>query len=205
VAALVPLLVSTLYYNITLNQYDRIIENVYSANSLSSRLQGEIYTTMWNVVRARRSFGDNLQYELMDRIRGRLDELRAERQQRGQQLPDPGCRQHAGNDRGLRGRDRRQYRQEPRPVRENEQILGEISSVSELLYDVIQEFVAAEVEIAHFQNTRIQRSIDLMTLLPDRALASILIFLFRNYKGAEPQHQRPDLPPEDDGLSDCPG
>ena len=53
-AALVPVLISTLYYNIALSQYEKIIENVYSANSLSSRLQGEIYTTMWQDVRAAR-------------------------------------------------------------------------------------------------------------------------------------------------------
>ena len=33
-ATLVPFLISTLYYNSTLNQYERIIENVYNANSL---------------------------------------------------------------------------------------------------------------------------------------------------------------------------
>jgi hypothetical protein len=57
VAALVPLLISTLYYNVTLNQYERIIENVYNANSLSSRLKGDIYTTMWNVVSGKTRFG----------------------------------------------------------------------------------------------------------------------------------------------------
>ena len=74
-ATLVPLLITTLYYNITLNQYERIIENVYGANSLSSRLQGDIYTTLWNVVSGKTRFEDNTQYALMDRIRTRLDEL----------------------------------------------------------------------------------------------------------------------------------
>ncbi len=69
-----------------------------------------------------------------------------------------------------------------RPVNDNERILGEISLVSELLYDVIQKFVAAETEIAHIQNTRIQRSLDLMTLFQTGLFASILAFLFRNYK-----------------------
>ena len=45
-ATLVPFLINTLYYNFTLNQYERIIENVYSANSLSNRLQDEIYITI---------------------------------------------------------------------------------------------------------------------------------------------------------------
>ncbi len=74
-ATLVPFLINTLYYNFTLNQYERIIENVYSANSLSSQLQDEIYITIWNVVAGKTRFEANTQYELIDRIRGRLNEL----------------------------------------------------------------------------------------------------------------------------------
>lgn len=180
-ATLLPLLISTLYYNLTLNRYERIIENVSSANSLSSRLQGEIYTTMWNIVSGKTRFEDNIQYEMLDRIRSRLDELKMNA---------------ASEDNGYLIQVARNTLEtlesyvdkigdnitEARPVHENEQILGEISSVSELLYDVIQRFVAAEMEIAHIQNTKIQRSIDLMTLFQILLLASILAFLFQNYK-----------------------
>ena len=180
-AALVPLLISTLYYSITLNKYDRIIENVSRANSLSSRLKGEIYTTMWNVVSGKTRFGDNFQYELMDRIRARLDELQRNANSEDNSYLIQVARNtletiesyvdKVGVNIANNG-----------PVRVNEQILGEISSVSELLYDVIQDFVAAEMEIAHFQNTRIQRSIDLMTAFQVALLAAILAFLFRNYR-----------------------
>ncbi len=178
-ATLIPLLVTTLYYNITLNQYERIIENVYSANSLSSRLQGEIYTTMWNVVSGKTRFEDNIQYDLIIRIRSHLDELK---------------KNAASEDNSYLIQVARNTLEtlesyvdaigeniaENRPVRNNEKILREITSVSELLYDVIQEFVAAEMEIAHIQNTRIQRSIDLMTFFQILLLVSIIAFLFRN-------------------------
>ena len=180
-ATLVPLLISTLYYNLTLNQYERIIENVYSANSLSSRLQGEIYTTMWNVVAGKTRFEDQLQYELVGRIRTQLDELQTNANSEDNSYLIQVARNtletlesyvdivgaNILND---------------RPVYENEQILAEISSVSELLYDVIQRFVAAEMELAHIQNARIQRSIDLMTFFQILLLGSILAFLFRNYR-----------------------
>ncbi len=41
-ASIVPFIINTLYYNITLHQYEGIIENVYSANSLSSNLKNDI-------------------------------------------------------------------------------------------------------------------------------------------------------------------
>ena len=112
-ATLVPFLINTLYYNFTLNQYERIIENVYSANSLSSGLQDEIYITIWNVVAGKTRFEDNTQYELIDQDQEPPRRAGEERQQRGRQLPDPGRAQHAGDHRELRGQDRRQYRQRP--------------------------------------------------------------------------------------------
>jgi len=180
-AALVPLLISTLYYSITLNKYDRIIENVSNANSLSNRLQGEIYTAMWNVVSGKTRFGDNLQYELMDRIRGRLDELQRNANSEDNSYLIQVARNTLETIESYVNMMGENIANDG-PVSVNEQILGEISSVSELLYDVIQTFVAAEMEIAHIQNTRIQRSIDLMTIFQVVLLASILVFLFRNYR-----------------------
>jgi two-component system sensor histidine kinase YesM len=181
VATLVPFLINTLYYNLTLNQYERIIENVYSANSLSSRLQDEIYITIWNVVAGKTRFSDNTQYELTTRIRSRLDELEKNA--------------NSEDDRYLIGVARNTLETiesyvdkigdniaNGRPVHDNEKILGEISSVSSLLYDVIQKFVAAETEIAHLQNARIQRSMDLMVILQVVLFTATLAFLFRNYR-----------------------
>lgn len=178
-ATLVPLLISTLYYSITLNQYERIIENVFSANSLSSRLQEEIYTTMWNVVSGKSRFEDNIQYELMNRIRIRLDTL----SENANSVDNGYLIQVAWNT--LETIESYVNRiganiANTRPVRENEEILREITSVSDLLYDVIQKFVAAEMEIAYIQNTRIQRSLDLMTGFQVTLFASILAFMFRN-------------------------
>jgi two-component system sensor histidine kinase YesM len=181
VASIVPFIINALYYNIALNQYEGIIENVYSANSLSSRLKDEIYTTMWNVVTGKTEFADNTQYELIDRIRKKLDEL-----EKHANSPDNGylvqvARNTLDTMEGYVDKIGDNIAHD-RPVRENEKILGEITSVSDLLYDVIQKFVAAEMELAHIQNTKIQRSKDLMTLTQILLFVAILLFLLRNYR-----------------------
>ena len=180
-ATLVPFLISTLYYNLTLNQYEGIIENVYSAHSLSSGLQDEIYITMWNVVAGKTRFGDNTQYALTDRIKTRLDELEKNANSEDDSYLIQVARNTLETIESYVDRIGSNI-SAGRPVHDNEVILGEISSVSELLYDVIQKFVAAETEIAHVQNTRIQRSLDLMTFFQIALFASILAFLFRNYR-----------------------
>jgi two-component system sensor histidine kinase YesM len=178
-ATLVPLLTSSLYYNLTMIQYKRIIQNVYTANSLASGLQGEIYTAMWNVVSGKTRFEENVQYHLLGQIERSLDELRRNAynednsyliQVAGNTMETLTGYVDAIGENIARGG----------PVRQNEVILGEISSVSELLYDVIQRFVAAEMEIAHLQSIRIQRSMDVMTAFLTVLLGSILVFLYRN-------------------------
>lgn len=179
-ATLVPFLISTLYYNITLNQYEQIIENVYNANSLSRVVQDEIDPTIWKVVSGKTKFEDNTQYELINRIKERLDELEknANSGENGYLIEVARNTLETLESYVVKIGENIESN---RPVRENEAILGEIRSVSDLLYDIIQQFVASEMEIAHVQNTRIQRSLDFMTIFQIAVLGAIMLFLFRNY------------------------
>jgi two-component system, sensor histidine kinase YesM len=180
-ASIVPFIINTLYYNIALNQYEGIIENVYSANSLSSNLKGDIYTTMWNIVTGKTDFRDDTQYELINRIKGNLDQLEKNANSADNGYLVQVARNTLETMEGYVDKIGDNIAHD-RPVRENEKILGEITSVSDLLYDVIQKFVAAEMEIAHVQNKRIQRSMDIMTGTQILLFVSILLFLLRNYR-----------------------
>ena len=180
-ATLVPFLINTLYYNFTLNQYERIIENVSSANSLSNGLQDEIYITIWNVVAGKTRFGDNPQYELIASIKSRLDGLERNANSEDDSYLITVARNTLDTIKSYVDKIGDNIANS-RPVHDNEEILGEIRSVSELLYEVIQKFVAAETEIAHIQNTGIQRSQNLMIVFQVALYASILTFLFRNYR-----------------------
>ncbi|HNY16749.1 MAG TPA: sensor histidine kinase [Treponemataceae bacterium] len=180
-ASIVPFIINTLYYNIALNQYEGIIENVYSANSLSSRLKGDIYTTMWNIVTGKTEFRDNTQYELIGRIRNNLDQLEKNANSADNGYLVQVARNTLDTMEGYVDRIGDNIAHD-RPVNENEKILGEITSLSDILYDVIQKFVAAEMDLAHIQNTKIQRSMDLMTLTQVLLFVAILLFLLRNYR-----------------------
>jgi two-component system sensor histidine kinase YesM len=180
-ASVVPFLINTVYYNIALNQYEAIIENVYSANSLSSHLKGEIYTTLWNVVTGKTAFRENTQYELIDRIRQNLDRLKDNANSAGNGYLVQVARNTLETMEGYVDKIGDNIANN-RPVRENEKILAEITSVSDLLYDVIQKFVAAEIELAHIQNAKIKRSMDIMTATQILLFVAILLFLLRNYR-----------------------
>ena len=179
-ATLVPFLISTLYYNITLNQYEGIIENVYNANSLSSVVQEEIDPTIWYVVSGKTKFTDNTQYELINRIRDRLDELEKNANSGENSYLIEVARNTLETLESYVDKIGENI-ENNRPVLENEEMLGEIRSVSDLLYDIIQQFVASEMEIAHMQNTKIQRSLDIMTFFQIMILVAIILFLIRNY------------------------
>lgn len=180
-AALIPLLISTLYYNISLSQYQRIVQNAYDANSLSTRLESDIYTSLWNVVSGKTSFAEYSHRGLLESIRRRLDELEQHANSEDNSyliqaaLNTLETIESYGNQIGKNIADNR-------PVGENERILGEIRAVSELLYEVIQQFAAAEMEVAYIQNANIQRSMELMTAFQVLLFCSISLFLFRNYR-----------------------
>jgi two-component system, sensor histidine kinase YesM len=180
-ASIVPFIINTLYYNIAMNQYERIIDNVYSANSLSSRLKDEIHTTMWNVVTGKTAFRENTQYALIDRISNNLDKLKDNANSADNEYLVKVARNTLETMKGYVDRIGDNIAHD-RPVSENERILGDITSVSDLLYDVIQKFVSAEMDLAHAQNTKIKRSMDIMTLTQILLFASILLFLLRNYR-----------------------
>ena len=136
-----PFLISTLYYNITLNQYEQIIENVYNANSLSRVVQDEIDPTIWKVVSGKTKFEDNTQYELINRIKERLDELEknANSGENGYLIEVARNTLETLESYVVKIGENIESN---RPVRENEAILGEIRSVSD--YDIIQQFVASK-------------------------------------------------------------
>jgi two-component system, sensor histidine kinase YesM len=180
-ATIVPLLISAIYYNFTLSQYERIIENIYSANNLSSHLQNEIYITTWNVVAGKTRFEDKTQYVLIDNIRDRLNTLEKNADSEDDSYLIQVARNTLATIKSYVDKIGDNIAND-RPVRLNEEILGEISSIGDLLHDVIQKYVAAETEIAYVRNSRIQRSLDMMILFQILLFLSILAFLFRNYR-----------------------
>jgi two-component system sensor histidine kinase YesM len=53
-------------------QYDAIINNITTANSISGNIKPNIDTAMWNIVAGRTEFSQGKQYEIIDEVNGKL-------------------------------------------------------------------------------------------------------------------------------------
>src|SRR5512143_3977858 len=63
------LLVQMLIYN---HQYDAIINNITTANSISGNIKPDIDTAMWNIVAGRTAFTEGKQYDIINGVNGKL-------------------------------------------------------------------------------------------------------------------------------------
>ena len=63
------LLVQVLSYS---HQYDAIINNITTANSISGNIKPEIDTAMWNIVAGKTEFTQGKQYEIIDGVNSKL-------------------------------------------------------------------------------------------------------------------------------------
>jgi two-component system sensor histidine kinase YesM len=63
------LLVQMLNYS---QQYDAIINNITTANSIGGNIKPEIDTAMWNIVAGKTEFSEGKQYEIINEVNGKL-------------------------------------------------------------------------------------------------------------------------------------
>src|SRR5512136_122936 len=63
------LLVQMLSYS---HQYDAIINNITTANSISGNIKPDIDTAMWNIVAGKTEFAQGQQYEIINKVNGKL-------------------------------------------------------------------------------------------------------------------------------------
>src|SRR5262245_46076554 len=64
------LIVQVLRFNI---QYEGIITNITTANSINGYIKPAIDTEMWNIVAGKTEFDEGKQYQIIDRVNSRLN------------------------------------------------------------------------------------------------------------------------------------
>jgi two-component system sensor histidine kinase YesM len=136
------LMLRVLYYN---RQYDAIITNITTANSISGYIKPAIDTEMWNIVAGKTEFKDGKQYEIINDVNSKLrwmmdntnsDEARIKLEVI---LRTMNTLTHYVDLMG------EQIERKSR-VAENEQVLENIRGVSSVVEEVIQDYVLFEMQ-----------------------------------------------------------
>lgn len=164
---IVSILSCLMYVRQVSGQYNRLIENVTFANSLSNYARVAINEEIWNIVIGRTDFDKGDQYHIIYRLSQDLDVLRAK---------TLAAENYALLESAVRAKDTMldyvdllgEQISLNTAVSRNMNIMREINGVSALIYDVLQQYGSKEAKTALEINTTIQtvtRTIGVLIIL----------------------------------------
>lgn len=166
------LLISSLKYN---EQYDTIVSNITTANSINGVVKTRIDSEMWDIVAGKIKFEDGKQYEIINEINSNiLGIMKNVRSQENKTRLDVTLRtmqtlKKYVDQIGTQIKDKK-------PVEENEKTLEEIRGVSSLVEDNIQEFILFEVKSTEDIKLQIQKNVNRWVWTNIIVLSVLLIF-----------------------------
>ncbi len=151
-------------------QYDAIMTNITTANSINGYIKPAIDTEMWNIVAGKKEFNDGSQYEIIEQVDSQIESMMANTDSDKSRIKLEVIRRTMGTLTGYVDKMGAQIARGSR-VAENELVLDNIRGVSEVVEESVQDYMLFEVNQAEQQykenRTRFTRwTIIYMILLP---------------------------------------
>lgn len=175
VMMLIPAIVSMAFMSMQSMRYDQLIRNVSDANELNSIVKSDITDEIWEVVAGRKTFAAGRQYEILEEVNIRLEQLM-------DTAPDSDGR----NQLVLASRSLNTLTSyveilgdqisRKAPVSDNMVILEEIRGVVALVQDVLQEYVVIEIDAAARTNEMIKSTTRVMVMVEIGIVLAVFIF-----------------------------
>ncbi|MBN2656279.1 MAG: sensor histidine kinase [Spirochaetales bacterium] len=156
-------------------RYDRIITNVEMANQLNQIVKSEVADEIWDIFAGNKKFSEGMQYEIIDDINKRLDEIMVQtssvKNRRMLEVAGRAVRTMTDYTDRLGAQMRRNE-----SVLENEKILEEIRGVTALISDILQDFIVLEIESTAKTNENIKKSTWLLAAVQGVIFLMVLLF-----------------------------
>ena len=151
-------------------QYDAIITNITTANSINGYIKPAIDTEMWNIVAGKKEFQQGSQYQIIEQVDAQIESMMANTRSDKSSIKLEVIRRTLGTLTRYVDKMGAQIEQGSR-VADNELVLDNIRGVSDVVEESIQDYVLFEVNQADQQykenQTRFARwTIIYMILLP---------------------------------------
>ncbi len=165
VAVVTTMILEVLRFN---RQYDAVITNITTANSLNGFIKPSIDTEMWYIVVGKNSFDEGKQYQIIDQVNAQIDSMMANANSDKSRIKLDVIRRTMATLTSYVDKMGEQIEQGSR-VAENELVWDNIRGVSEVVEDSVQEYMLFEVQQAEQQyaenQTRFNRWIIVYSIL----------------------------------------
>jgi two-component system sensor histidine kinase YesM len=167
---LIPLLLSVIVSVYNTYSYDRLITNVSQIRRLTQIVKADISNELWDIVTGNKPFSAGKQYEIIRDINDRLQDVMSTTSAR----ENRNLLEVAGRAMNTLTRyvDRLGFQMENSyPVIDNERILDEIRGTALLVSEILQDFIALEIDSAAAENENIKErafiivGVELVTML----------------------------------------
>jgi len=155
------LIIRVLEYN---RQYDAIITNITTANSINGYIKPAIDTEMWNIVAGKVEFKDGKQYEIIDNVNSQIQWMIANTDSDKTKIKLEVLLRTMETLTFYVDLMGEQIAQGS-TVAENEEVLENIRGVSDLINDLVQEYMLFEVNQAEHQYQDMQSSFIQWTII----------------------------------------
>ena len=145
------LILEVLHFN---RQYNAIITNITTANSINGFIKPAIDTEMWNIVAGKKTFESGEQYEIIGQVNAQLESMMANTNSDKSRIKLEVIRRTMATLTSYVDKMGAQMAQGSR-VAENEAVLENIRGVSDVVEESVQDYMLIEVQQAeqqHIQN-----------------------------------------------------
>ncbi|MBN1877118.1 MAG: histidine kinase [Anaerolineae bacterium] len=148
VAVNAMLVLEVLHFN---RQYDAIITNITTANSINGYIKPAIDTEMWNIVAGKTAFDDGTQYQIIEQVNTQIESMMANTQSEKSRIKLEVIRRTLATLTNYVDRMGKQIEQGSL-VAENELVLDNIRGVSDVVEETVQDYMFFEVQQAEQQH-----------------------------------------------------
>jgi two-component system sensor histidine kinase YesM len=131
-------------------QYDTIITNITTANSINGYIKPAIDTEMWNIVAGKKEFDEGQQYQIIEQVNGQIESMMANTNSDKSRIKLEVIRRTMGTLTNYVDKMGEQIERGSRVV-ENELVLENIRGVSDVVEDTVQDYMLFEVQQAEQQ------------------------------------------------------
>lgn len=196
VIMIIPTMYSVIVSNIHSKRYDTIITNVSKANAINEIAKEKIPQEIWNIIAGRTSFNSGRQYIYISEIMTGIDEimLTTSEEDNAQKLlvakrTSQTLYRNVNELGTLMANDS--------SVKQNQEKLEDIRSITSLLSDVMQNFIIAEIESAEKTNNDIKKASLILTVIQAVISISTIIISVAGFLSISRSIQKPISDMED--------
>ncbi|WP_086349542.1 sensor histidine kinase [Candidatus Enterococcus clewellii] len=188
--AFIPLLISILLYSRQLFIYQRTVANIQEANAIAAKVDDTVLEEMWDVVTGQVPLQQYSKNSIVDELRGDIAHIQDNINTKGERSILEVSLRIIDSLEGYQ-EDILTNLSKENSYEKNKEVMVQVESVTQLLSDMLQEFVRIEINLASQKNNEMVQSLVVLTAIELLIVLGIIYFVRKNRRFLNERIQEP--------------